>query len=126
MSHSTTAARNSVRVSTSRPAPRTAPAPLALLASSDGAVRDAREQQLDAAGFRVSLARTGFEAIVKASCQLPDVILLDESLGELEAIETARLLTTCPVTAHIPVIPLAAGRPVPRRLLTSLRRRPVV
>ena len=74
------------------------------------------------AGFRVSVARTGFEAIVKASCQVPDLILLDDSLTDIEATETGRLLTTCPVTSHIPVVRLLHGRGLPQRMLSRLRR----
>ena len=48
-----------------------------LIADSNADSRDRRETQLRAAGFRVSVARTGFEAIVKASCQVPDLILID-------------------------------------------------
>lgn len=84
----------------------------------------ARESELRAAGFRVSVARTGFQAIVKASCHLPDLILLDDSLSDIEAPETRRLLTTCPVTAHIPVVRLTRGRRLPRRVLDL--RRPAV
>jgi DNA-binding response OmpR family regulator len=72
------------------------------------------------------MARTGFEAIVKASCQMPDLIVLDESLGEVEVAETARLLTICPVTAQTPVLCLRARRKVPLRVLAGLRRRVVV
>jgi CheY-like chemotaxis protein len=96
-----------------------------LVADGDDASRDARERELRALGARVSLARTGFEAIVKASCHLPDLILLDGSLGELDVAETGRLLTTCPVTAHIPVITVTPGRRVPQRILTDLRRRAI-
>ena len=81
-----------------------------LVAGSDAHARDRHEAQLLDAGFRVSVARTGFEAIVKATCHVPDAILLDESLLDLDAAETGRLLTTCPVTAHIPVIRLAPSR----------------
>lgn len=97
--------------------------PLVLIADGDAVSREIREAQLLAAGVRVSVARTGFEAIVKASCQVPDVILLDDSLRDIEATETGRLLTTCPVTAHIPVVRLLRGRRLPRRILTRLRRR---
>jgi CheY-like chemotaxis protein len=96
--------------------------PHVLIAAGNADMRLARETQLRAAGFRVSVARTGFEAIVKASCHIPDLILLDDSLGDIDAQETARLLTTCPVTAHIPVVQLAPGRRMPRRTLTELRR----
>lgn len=97
--------------------------PLVLIADGNAVSRELREAQLRAAGVRVSVARTGFEAIVKASCQVPDVILLDESLRDIEAAETGRLLTTCPVTAHIPVLRLLrGGRRLPRRILARLRR----
>jgi CheY-like chemotaxis protein len=99
--------------------------PLVLIADADAVSREIREAQLRAAGVRVSVARTGFEAIVKASCHVPDVILLDDSLNDIEAAETGRLLTTCPVTSHIPVVRLLRGRRLPRRILTRLRRPPV-
>jgi CheY-like chemotaxis protein len=98
------------------------PTPHVLIADGDSTSRIDRETQLRAAGFRVSAARTGFEAIVKASCHVPDLILLDDSLTDIEAADTGRLLATCPVTAHIPVVRLARGRRVPRRLLTDIRR----
>ena len=48
-----------------------------LIGAADEMSRRLREALLRMAGCRVSLARTGFEAIVKASCHVPDVILLD-------------------------------------------------
>ncbi len=97
-------------------------APLVLIADGDAVSRDVREAQLRTAGLRVSVARTGFEAIVKASCQTPDVILLDDSLTGIEAAETVRMLTMCPTTAHIPVVRLLRGRRLPQRMLSRLRR----
>jgi CheY-like chemotaxis protein len=93
-----------------------------LVADGDTASRERRQGQLLAAGYRVSVARTGFEAIVKATCQVPDLIILDDSLGDIEASETGRLITTCPVTAHIPIIKLTAGRRMPLRAFSRLRR----
>jgi PleD family two-component response regulator len=93
-----------------------------LVADGDETSRRLRELQLRTAGFRVSLAPTAFAAIVKASCHMPDVILLDECLGDMGTSETLRLITTCPVTAHIPVLRLAPGRPLPRRVLTIVRQ----
>ena len=96
--------------------------PLVLIADGDAVSRDTREAQLRSAGLRVSVARTGFEAIVKASCQTPDVILLDDSLTGIDAVETIRMLTTCPTTAHIPIVRLLPGRRLPQRMLSRLRR----
>ena len=93
-----------------------------LIADPNQETRERRQSQLREAGFRVSIARTGFEAIVKACCQVPDWILIDASLTGLEAVETGRLITTCPVTAHIPVIQLSAGQRLPQRIFAKMRR----
>lgn len=94
-----------------------------LVADADGSTRAVREQQLLAAGHRVSVARTAFEAIVKATCHVPDIILLDAALSDLDIGETVRFLSTCPVTAHIPVTRLTRGRAVSQRILGDLRRK---
>ncbi len=98
-------------------APRVAPtATHVLIADTNARTLAARAEQLLAAGLRVLQARTAFEAIVKASCHVPDFILLDGSLRELNAADTFQLLTTCPVTSHIPIFRLSPGRRVPRRV----------
>jgi DNA-binding response OmpR family regulator len=100
--------------------------PHVLVAAADAVARQEREQHLSAWGARVVTARTGFEAIVKASCQMPDLIVLDESLGEAEITQTARMLMVCPVTAQTPVLCLRQRRRVPLRILTGLRRQIIV
>jgi DNA-binding response OmpR family regulator len=96
-----------------------------LIADANARTLAACAAQLLAAGLRVSLAHTSFAAIVKASCHVPDLILLDRSLGDLNAAETGALLTTCPVTAHIPIVHLTPGRRVPQRVLAAARRQAV-
>jgi DNA-binding response OmpR family regulator len=120
-----TSVRAAVDASTARLA-TTGHTPHVLLADTDSTSRQQRERQLRDAGARVMIARTGFEAIVKASCQMPDLIVLDESLGKVEVIETARLLTICPVTAQTPVLCLRTRRRVPLRVLAGLRRQTVI
>ena len=122
MSEMPTSARDIVGLSTSR-LRGGGYTPQVLVADADPASRQEREQHLHAAGARVLTARTGFEAIVKASCHMPDLIVLDESLGTVEVAETARLLTVCPVTAQTPVLCLRTGRRIPLRVLAGLRRR---
>jgi CheY-like chemotaxis protein len=97
-------------------------APHVLIADTNARTLESRAEQLLAAGLKVSQAHTSFEAIVKASCHVPDFILLDGSLVDLNAADTLQLLTTCPVTAHIPIFRLAPGRRVPRRVLAATLR----
>lgn len=56
---------------------------------------------------------------MKACCLVPDLILLDSALPDIESRETGHLLTMCPVTAHIPVVRLVRGRRVPQRIVTG-------
>jgi CheY-like chemotaxis protein len=88
--------------------------PIVLIADANPDSCARRSRQLHARGFRVVVARTPFEAIVKASCHLPDLILVDASLED-GANETTNLLSTCPVTAHIPIVRLRGGRRLPAR-----------
>jgi CheY-like chemotaxis protein len=97
--------------------------PLVLVADADGDSRVRRARQLQARGFRVAIARTSFETIVKASCHIPDLILVDASLGDTDVQETMHLLAMCPATAHIPVVRLTQGRRIPARLLTGVASR---
>jgi CheY-like chemotaxis protein len=120
VSESPTPAPNDVCIPPTEPAGVTAPH--VLIADGNAESRNARETQLRTAGIRVSVARTGFEAIVKASCHVPDLILLGDSMADIEIEETVRLLRTCPVTAHIGIVRLTRGRRVPRRVLSGLAR----
>ena len=95
--------------------------PLVLVADPNGSSRARRAGQLQARGFRVALARTSFEAIVKAACLLPDLILMDAALAEDAGGETPELLATCPSTSHIPIVRLLAGRRLPPRVLARAR-----
>ena len=89
--------------------------PLVLIADADPESRVRRSRQLVNRGFRVSVARTAFEAIVKACCNLPDLILVDASLGDTDAQDASELLSSCPATAHIPIVRLTPGRRLPSR-----------
>jgi len=91
--------------------------PFILIADANPYSCARRLRQLQAHGFRVVVARTPFEAIVKASCHLPDLILVDASLED-GANEATDLLSTCPVTAHIPIVRLRGGRRLPRRVVS--------
>ena len=90
--------------------------PLVLVADADAATRSRRTRQLEHRGFRVAVSRTLFETIVKASCHLPDLIVVGASLGEAVIRETTELLAMCPATAHIPIVHLSRGGRIPTRI----------
>ena len=59
-------------------------------------------------GFEVITAANGWEAVQKARSDLPDLILLDLMLPELDGFAVCELLCRLPATAAIPVIMLTA------------------
>lgn len=95
--------------------------PLVLVADANPSSRLRRTRQLEDRGFRVAVARTPFEAIVKASCHLPDLIVVAESLGAIDVQETTEMLSSCPATAHIPIVRLSRGHRLPSRLHAAAR-----
>ena len=108
---------------TSTPAAPRAPTPLplVLIADANPRSRGRRAHQLAERGFRVAVARTPFEAIVKASCHLPDLILVDASLGDAGAEDPSELLATCEATKHIPIVRLTPGRRLPNHVFAAAR-----
>ena len=65
------------------------------------------EYNLTKEGFDVVTARNGAEAL-KRTADLPDLVLLDVMMPELDGFETCRRLKADPRTANIPVIFLTA------------------
>lgn len=96
-------------------APSTPLVPLVLLVANDSAEIDACALLLSQAGLRVTTARTGFEALVKATCYLPELVVIQEGLAAEEGVDGSvaqQLLQVCPATAHIPVISCSALRSI--------------
>jgi CheY-like chemotaxis protein len=65
-------------------------------------------RRLTRQGYDVSLARDGFEGLERAQRDIPELILLDMDLPELDGWQTARQLKSDPVTAGIPIIAVTA------------------
>jgi DNA-binding response OmpR family regulator len=61
-----------------------------------------------AEGFDVRAAATGREALNEARCFLPDLIVLDLMLGELDGLSICEILRAQPSTKDIPVIVITA------------------
>lgn len=60
------------------------------------------------AGFRTLEAGSGADAVAAAVDHLPDVILMDVRLPDMDGTEAAQLLKRDPRTQHIPVVALTA------------------
>jgi CheY-like chemotaxis protein len=60
------------------------------------------------AGWEISTASSGAEAILKATAEQPDAILLDIMMPDMDGVETFRHLQAQPETQNIPVIILTA------------------
>ena len=60
------------------------------------------------AGYVVTMARDGVDALEKISAQPPDLVLLDSMMPRLDGLETLRRLRAETSTARMPVIMLTA------------------
>mgnify|MGYP001270314518 CR=1 FL=1 len=60
------------------------------------------------AGYSVTTAADGAEALQKARSQLPDLIVLDVMLPELDGFEICKVLRHDPTTMRVPIILLTA------------------
>lgn len=63
---------------------------------------------LKAAGYEVVTADDGNEAVKRARQHVPDLVLLDVMLPEVDGLEVCKLLRRDPVTAGVPIIMLTA------------------
>jgi CheY-like chemotaxis protein len=75
-----------------------------LLVEDSKFLRMANERALSRAGFEVSTASDGEEALRIATDKLPDIILLDMMLPKIGGPEVLKALKTNPATMDIPVI----------------------
>ncbi len=80
--------------------------PLVLIVDDFDDNREMFMEFLSISGFRVAQATTGKEAIEQAFSLLPDVILMDLSLPELDGIEATRFLKKDDRTKWIPILAL--------------------
>ncbi|HXU74916.1 MAG TPA: response regulator, partial [Methylomirabilota bacterium] len=66
------------------------------------------EFNLKQAGFDVTCAADGAEALAKARAELPNLVVLDLMLPEIDGLEICRMLRRDPATAGLPIIMLTA------------------
>jgi two-component system, cell cycle response regulator DivK len=85
-------------------------APLVLVVDDDERNRKLAQDVLRRSGLRTLEAATGRAAIALARDRLPDVVLLDLRLPDMEGTDVARALREGGRTAEIPVVALTALR----------------
>ena len=84
--------------------------PLVLIVDDSDRNRKLARDVLRAAGLRTIEAADGHEALALAAESLPDVILLDLRLPDMDGTDVARALRDGVRTARIPVVALSALR----------------
>lgn len=75
-----------------------------LIIEDDRLLNKVMELQLNVAGFEVRSAHSGEQALELIAQSLPDLVLLDVSLPELDGFGIIEILRKSPRTAKIPVI----------------------
>jgi two-component system cell cycle response regulator DivK len=83
-------------------------APLVLIVDDNEKNLKLARDVLGAAGFRTLDAASGAEGIALATAHLPDVILMDLGLPDMDGTDAARTLGDSARTAQIPVVALSS------------------
>jgi len=84
-------------------------APLTILVADDEPVNRALiQRRLEREGYRVLTAQNGSEAVEKTKDALPDLVLLDVMMPEMDGMDACRLIKEDEKTRDIPVIFLSA------------------
>jgi CheY-like chemotaxis protein len=79
-----------------------------LLAEDDRALRRFLEVVLERAGYKVTAAADGLEAMKFVLAETIDVVVTDEMMPNLSGHEFCRFIRNSPALAHLPVILLSA------------------
>jgi len=82
--------------------------PLVLIVDDNEKNRKLAAAVLSAAGFETLEAGTGSEGVALATERVPDVILMDLRLPDMDGAEAARTLKEDERTARIPVVAMSA------------------
>jgi two-component system cell cycle response regulator len=79
-----------------------------LVVDDQDSVREAVVNMLDGQGYDLAVATNGAEALRRAAEIIPDLILLDVMMPEMDGFETCRRLRGDPRLAEVPVIMITA------------------
>jgi two-component system, cell cycle response regulator DivK len=82
--------------------------PKILLIEDNEQNRDALSRRLQRRGYDVILAFDGKQGVALAQAELPDLVLMDLNLPDVDGWEATRQLKAAPETAAIPVMAMTA------------------
>jgi len=82
--------------------------PKILLVEDNAVNREMLTRRLERQGFSVCCAWDGAAGVSMALSEMPDLILMDVALGEMDGWEATLLIKANPATAAIPIIALTA------------------
>ena len=82
---------------------------LVLIVEDNPVNRDVLGRRLERRGYSIRFAEDGPTGVAAASDLMPDVILMDIGLGDMDGCEATRLIKADSKTAAIPVIALTAS-----------------
>ena len=88
-----------------------------LIAEDDRAVRQSLERTLRLEGFIVTATRTGVEAVDACAAALPDLVILDVMMPDMDGLTACRTLR--PRYAELPILMLTARHEVGDRVGVS-------
>jgi DNA-binding response OmpR family regulator len=96
--------------------------PRVLIVDDEPDVLEAVDFKLSGEGFEVLRAANGLEALSKARCESPQVIVLDMMLPDLDGLLVCEILRAQLSTRDVPVVVLSAlDRPVARSRGAKIR-----
>ena len=81
-----------------------------LAVDCDPGVLTVLRKRLESAGYDVSTAADGFEALRKAYAERPDLILLDVIMANLNGLQVCTRLKSDPSTRNIPIVMMTENR----------------
>jgi CheY-like chemotaxis protein len=79
-----------------------------LLVEDNEINRDMLTRRLQRHGFSVCCAHDGAAGVAMAASEMPDLILMDVALGEMDGWEATQLIKANPATSAIPIVALTA------------------
>ena len=82
--------------------------PIVLIAEDNPTSQEAIGAYLTAHSYQVVLANNGAEAVLQAATYLPDLILMDIQMPEVDGIQATKQIRRNESLAHVPIVALTA------------------